>query len=76
MKMKALFFSDVVSHRKQASVACYNDRFTFLYVDDVRTSLETHTFTVHYGGSFTFIYVDDVHTLEKTDLWDSTACWV
>jgi hypothetical protein len=26
----------------QDSTACYGDRFTFLYVDDVRTSHETH----------------------------------
>jgi hypothetical protein len=32
----------------------YGDSVTFLYVDDIRTSLETHAFTVWYRGSFTF----------------------
>jgi hypothetical protein len=31
-----------VPHRKHASAACYGDGFTFLYVDDVRTSQEAH----------------------------------
>jgi hypothetical protein len=34
-----------VPHRKhvRVSTACYRDSFTFLYVDDVRTSQETRT---------------------------------
>jgi hypothetical protein len=37
-------------------MACYEDSFTFIYVDDVRTSQETHlwAFTACYGDSFTF----------------------
>jgi hypothetical protein len=40
----------------------------FVYVDDVRTSQETHIWalTACYGDSFTFIYVDDVHGSQKT----------
>jgi hypothetical protein len=43
-------------------MACYRDSFTFLYVDDVRTSQETHlqVSTACYRASFTFLYVDDV----------------
>jgi hypothetical protein len=42
----------------------------FLYVDDGRTSQETHlwAFTVPYGDSFTFLYVDDVRTSQETHL--------
>jgi hypothetical protein len=36
--------------------------FLFLNVDDVRNSLEAHTFTTCYGNSFTFLYVEDVRT--------------
>jgi hypothetical protein len=45
------------------------------YVDDGRTSLETHVFTACYGDSFTF-YIDDIHTSEKTHVWTSMACCV
>jgi hypothetical protein len=47
-----------VPHREHlwASKAGYGDIFTFLYVDDIRTSLETHLWasTACYGDSFTF----------------------
>jgi hypothetical protein len=42
------------------------DRFTFLCVDDVRTSQETHASAVSYGDDFTFLYVDDVRTSQET----------
>jgi hypothetical protein len=59
----------------QASRACYGDSFTFLFVDDVHTSQETHLWvsTACYGDTFTFVYVDDVHTSQETLLWASTA---
>jgi hypothetical protein len=52
----------------RAFTSCYRYSFTFLYVEDVRTSQETHvrTFTVSYGGSFTFLYVEDVRTSQET----------
>jgi hypothetical protein len=39
-----------------AVTACYRNSFTFLYVDAVRTSQETHiwSFTACYEDSFTF----------------------
>jgi hypothetical protein len=38
-----------------------------LYVDDIRTSLETHNVTVWYGEIFTFfLYVDDIRTSLET----------
>jgi hypothetical protein len=43
------------------------------YVEDVRTSQETHASTACYGDSFAFLYVDDVHTSQKTHA--STACY-
>jgi hypothetical protein len=51
-------------------------RSTFLHVDDVRTSQETHlwAFTACYGDSFTCLYVD-VHTSQETHLWASKACY-
>jgi hypothetical protein len=46
------------------------------YVDDIRTSQETHVWasTACYGDSFNFLYVDDVCTSQETRLWSSTAC--
>jgi hypothetical protein len=43
-------------------MACYGDTFNFLYVDDVRTSQETHLWasTSCYGDTLTILYVDDV----------------
>jgi hypothetical protein len=54
-----------------ASMACYRDSFTFLYVDDVRTSQNTHlrASTVCYRDSITFLYVVDVRTSQETHLW-------
>jgi hypothetical protein len=59
-----------VPHRKHpyASTACYGDSFTFLYVDDVRTSQETQAFIAYFGDSFTFLYVDDVRTSQETSI--------
>jgi hypothetical protein len=53
-----------------ASTACYGDSFTFLYVDDVRTSEETHLLasTACYRSSFTFLNIDDVRTTQKTSV--------
>jgi hypothetical protein len=47
------------------------DSFTFLYVDNVRTSQEAHlwAFTACYRDSFTFLYVDDLCTSQETRLW-------
>jgi hypothetical protein len=51
-----------IPHRKllRASTACYGDRYTFLYVDDVRTSQETHLrgSTAFYGDRFTYLLED------------------
>jgi hypothetical protein len=58
-------------------MACYGDSFTFLYVDYVRTSRETHPWssTACYGNNFTFLYVDYVRTSRETHPWTSTACF-
>jgi hypothetical protein len=48
--------------------------FTFLYVDDVRTSQEAWTTTVRYVDSFTFLYVDDVRTSQEA--WTTTVRYV
>jgi hypothetical protein len=42
------------------------DSFTFLYVENVRTSQETQASTVCYKDSFTFLYVEDVRTSHET----------
>jgi uncharacterized protein YcgI (DUF1989 family) len=44
-----------------------------LFVDDVRTSQETHlwAFTACYGNSFTSLYMDDIRTSKETHLWAS-----
>jgi hypothetical protein len=46
------------------------DSLTFSYVDDIRTSQETHlwTSTACYRNSFTFSYVDDDRTSQKTPM--------
>jgi hypothetical protein len=58
-----------VPHRKHlwASTACLGYGFTFLYVDDVRTSQGTRLWssTACYRDSFTFLYVDDVRYLTR-----------
>jgi hypothetical protein len=46
--------------------------FSFLYVDDVRSSLESHASTACYGDSFSFLYVDDVRT--SLEAHASTVC--
>jgi hypothetical protein len=53
-------------------MACYKYSLTFLYVDYVRTTEETHVSTTCYGDSFTFLYVDGVRTSEETHV--STTC--
>jgi hypothetical protein len=40
-----------------------------LYVDDDRTSLETHVFTACNGDRFTLLYVDDALTSQETYTW-------
>jgi hypothetical protein len=35
-------YSYLTGSTLRAATACYGDSFTFLYVDDVRTSQETH----------------------------------
>jgi hypothetical protein len=59
-----------VPHRKHGLL---RESFTFLYVDDVRTSLEELASTACYWDSFTFSYVDDVRTSQEAHLWSSTA---
>jgi hypothetical protein len=56
-------------------MACYED--SFAYVNDVRTSQETHlwTATFCYGDVFTILYVDDVRTSRETHLWASMSCY-
>jgi hypothetical protein len=51
--------------------------YFFVYVDDVRTSEETHlwAFSACYGDTFTFLYVYDVRASQETHLCDSTACY-
>jgi hypothetical protein len=51
-----------ISQPYKFSMACYGDRFNFLYVDDIRISQELHLWssTDCYCDSFTFLYVDDV----------------
>jgi hypothetical protein len=51
-------------------MACNGDGFTFLYVDDVRTSQESHLWasTACYGDSFNLLYINDVRTSQETHL--------
>jgi hypothetical protein len=58
-----------------ASKACYEDSFTFLYVDYVRASHGIYLWasTACYEDSFTFQYVDDVRTSQEALVY-STAC--
>jgi hypothetical protein len=58
-------------------MACYGDGFTFLYVDDVRTSQKTYVWasTAYYADRFTLLYVNDVRTSQETHLWASMACY-
>jgi hypothetical protein len=58
-----------VPHRKQASMACYGDSFTFYYVYYVRTSQETQASLACYADSFTFLYVNYVRTSQEIRLW-------
>jgi hypothetical protein len=57
--------------------ACYGDSFTFLYLNDVRTSQETRPWgsTGCYRDNLTFLYVYDIHTSQGTHLWAFTACY-
>jgi hypothetical protein len=70
-----------IPHRKHAylwvSTACYGDSFILFYVDDVRTSQETHlrASTAYYGVSFTLLYIDYVRTSQEAYLLASTACY-
>jgi hypothetical protein len=61
-----------VPHKKHllASMACYGDSFTFLYVDGVLTLQEIHlqASTLCYGDSFTVLYVDDVPPSQETPM--------
>jgi hypothetical protein len=49
----------------------------FIYVDDIRTSQETHLWASRtcYRNSFTFLYVNDVRTSQETHLWASKICY-
>jgi hypothetical protein len=40
------------------SRSCYGDSFSFLHVDNVRSSLETHAFTASYGDCFTVAFLE------------------
>jgi hypothetical protein len=61
----------------KASTASYGDSFTFLYLDDVRTSQETHiwTPTACYVDRFIFYIYIYVRTSQETYLRNSTACY-
>jgi hypothetical protein len=52
-------------------------RFTFLYIDNVPASQETHLWvsTDSYGDSLTSLYGDDVRVSQETHLWLSTASY-
>jgi hypothetical protein len=54
------------------------DSFTFLYVDDFRTSRERHlrASTACYEDSFIFLYADDICTSWETRFRVFTACYV
>jgi hypothetical protein len=66
-----LYVEDVrTSTETQASMACYGNSFTFLYVDDV-TSQETPMglpWLLSYGDRYRFLYVDDVRTSQETSI--------
>jgi hypothetical protein len=51
-------------------MACYSNSFTFVHVDDVRTTQETYPYAsmACYSDSFTFVHVDDVRTTQKTPI--------
>jgi heterodisulfide reductase subunit C len=51
--------------------------FTFVYVDNVRTSQETHLWacTACYGDSYAFVYVYNVRISQGNTLWTCTACY-
>jgi hypothetical protein len=58
-----------VPHRKHlwASTDCYGDSFTFLYIDDVRTSQETHLWpSTAYRGIALLFFVYIAHLLAFT----------
>jgi hypothetical protein len=61
-----------VLHRKHGLL---RNLFTLLYVDDVRTSQETHLWASApcYGDSFTLLYLDNVRTSQGA--YASTACY-
>jgi hypothetical protein len=50
---------------------------TYLYVDDVHSSQETHlrASAASYEDSFTSLYVNNIRTSQVTHLWASTACY-
>jgi hypothetical protein len=52
----------------------YGDKFTLLYMGDIRTSQEIYiwTSTASYGERFTLLNVEYVHTAQEI-LWASTA---
>jgi hypothetical protein len=76
-----LFYMKMMSgpHRKHpwTLTACYEDILTFLYVDDVRTSQETHLrdSTACDGDIVAILYVDNTRTSQETHLWALTACY-
>jgi hypothetical protein len=67
----------LAGYTPMTSTGCYGDSFTFLYVDDVRISEETHLWasTACYGDNVTLLYVDYVRTSQETRLLSSTACY-
>jgi hypothetical protein len=58
--------------------AFYRDSFNFCYVDDVRTSQETHLWAsmASYKDKLAFCYVYDVRTSDEIYLWASVACYM
>jgi hypothetical protein len=53
------------------------ESFTSSYLDEVRTSQETHkwTTTSFYGDSLISLYVDEVRTSQEIHKWTTTACY-
>jgi hypothetical protein len=63
-------------HTYGVTTIFYGDSFTFLFVDDVRTSQETPT--CHHGllwGYLHFLYADDIRTSQGTHQWVTAASY-
>jgi hypothetical protein len=69
------WLSYITGNTPTCSYCLLRDSFTSLYVDDVRTSQETHLWASKAccWDSFTFLYVDDVRTSPERHLWACTS---